>query len=255
MLPLPMSTRTELKRGLGQMGAEIGELAQIFEAKYRKRVCREIKYQLAAARFETALIRHALVCRKAGFRRDQPRWPKGSGREGGRWSGGPGSGTQFINNAPTGFSNIDSTTTTLAKTLAKIIDTLPKGRGPLYGIAVHTAFSLAVRFGNIPGIGFSDVETTWGGVNLRYGSLGSIRTDVILRNDVGDPIVIYDVKTGGARLTASRADELRQAAAPGSNIPVIELHLERGASVKALSASANYSLYIVTTLHGIGGVC
>jgi hypothetical protein len=30
--------------------------------------------------------------RKAGFKPDQPRWPKGSGEDGGRWSGGPGTG-------------------------------------------------------------------------------------------------------------------------------------------------------------------
>ncbi len=118
-------------------------------------------------------------------------------------------------------------------TLAKVIDTLPKGRGPIYGIAVHTAFSMAVRFGNFPGIGFSDVETTWGGVDLRYGSLGSVRTDVILRDDFGDPVAIYDVKTGGATLTSSRVQELRDAVAPGSDIPVIEIHIERGATVKA----------------------
>jgi hypothetical protein len=28
--------------------------------------------------------------RRAGFREDQPRWPKGSGEDGGRWSGGAG---------------------------------------------------------------------------------------------------------------------------------------------------------------------
>lgn len=47
-----------------------------------------IKYELAAVRFEVAVIRDALVCRKAGFRRDQPRWPQGTPGEpkpGGRW--------------------------------------------------------------------------------------------------------------------------------------------------------------------------
>ncbi len=32
--------------------------------------------------------------RKAGFRQDQPRWPRGSGDDSGRWSGGAGTGTQ-----------------------------------------------------------------------------------------------------------------------------------------------------------------
>lgn len=193
--------------------------------------------------------------RKAGYNDDQPRWPKGHGHDSGRWSGGPGSPTSFVNHAQTGVSTIDQTTEVLGKKLAKIIDTLPHGRGPLYGIAVHTVFGLAVRFGNIRGIGPKDVETTWGGVDERYGSLGSIRTDVILRNDVGDPIAIYDVKTGGARLTEARAQELRQAVAPGSRIPVIDLHLQRGATLKSMWAGANYSISVVTTLHNVRGGC
>jgi len=214
------------------------------------RTCRDVRYELAALRFEAGLIRHSHVCREAGFNEDQPRWPKGSGDDSGRWCGGAGGGTPFINNALTGISTIDRTTDTLGKQLAKVIDALPQGRGPLYGIAVHTAFGLAVRFGNIPGIGFDDVETTRGGIDLRYGSLGSIRTDVILRDDIGDPIAIYDVKTGGARLTAERAQELRDAVAPNSDIYVIELHLKRGASMKAFSSVANYPQYVAATMPG-----
>jgi hypothetical protein len=62
-------------------------------ARRRDRICQEVKYELAAARFETSLIAHALVCQKAGFREDQPRWPEGTPGEpkpGGRWSGGAG---------------------------------------------------------------------------------------------------------------------------------------------------------------------
>lgn len=245
-----LPNQTNPRRGFGHMRREISELAEILAARRHERTCRDVRYQLAALRFETALILHAHMCRKAGFREDQPRWPKGSGEDSGRWSGG--AETPFINNALTGISTIDRTTNTLGKTLAKVIDVLPKGQGPLYGIAVHTAFSLAVRFGNIPGIGFNDVETTWGGIDLRYGSLGSVRTDVILRNDIGDPIAIYDVKTGGARLTASRTQELRDAVAPNSDIYVIELHLGRGASMKAVSILTNYSQYVAATVHGIG---
>lgn len=185
--------------------------------------------------------------RKAGFNDDQPRDDRG------RWSGGPGTRTRFINNAQTGISTIDRTTQILGTKLAKVIDALPPGRGPLYGIAVHTSFGMGVRFGNIPGIGFKDVETTWGGVDLKYGSLGSIRTDVILRNDVGDPIAIYDVKTGGARLTEARVQELRQSVAPASRIPVIELHLQRGATLKSLYVSANHSILVAATLYDFRG--
>jgi hypothetical protein len=178
-------------------------------------------------------VKREFYARKAGFREDQPRWPKGCGEDSGRWCGGAAGQTQIINNARTGISTIDDATDALAGKLAKVIDVLPKGSGPLYGIAVHTAFGLSVRFGNIRGIGVGDVEHTWGG-DGRYGSLDSVRTDVILRNDIGEPIAIYDVKTGSARLSPARVQVLREAVAPGSNIPVIEMHIERGLSLKSL---------------------
>ena len=87
MLPILVSTRTDLKRGLGQMRREIDELGELLGARHRDRACREIKYQLAALRFETALIRHAHVCGKAGFNPDEPRIPAGN-PDGGQWTAG-----------------------------------------------------------------------------------------------------------------------------------------------------------------------
>ena len=98
--------------------------------------------------------------------------------------------------ALTGISTIDNTTKQLATTLARIKDSveyLPTLTPQGYGRAVHTAFAAAVRVQGLRGIAPSDVETTFGG--NRYGAKGSIRTDVVLRNDVGDVIAIYDVKT------------------------------------------------------------
>lgn len=209
----------------------------------------QMRFELVALRLALKRAASEYYAQKAGYSDDQPRWPKGSGDDSGRWSGGQGSGTRFVNNAQTGISTIDQTTDLLGRKLARVIDALPRGRGAIYGVTVHTAFGLSVRFGGIRGIGTGDVETTWGGMDLRYGSLGSIRTDVILRNDIGDPIAIYDVKTGGARLTAARVEELRTAVASGTRIPVIELHLQRGATLKSLFAAANHALAVAATLH------
>ena len=86
---LPASIATLLETGLRQIHNEICELKEMLASRRRDRVCRELKYELAALRFRTALIRYAYVSQKAGFRRDQPRWPKGAA-EGGQWSGGAG---------------------------------------------------------------------------------------------------------------------------------------------------------------------
>jgi hypothetical protein len=52
-----------------------------------------IKCEIAALRFQCTLLRryHELL-RKGGFKPDQPRWPKQSGENSGRWFGGAGTG-------------------------------------------------------------------------------------------------------------------------------------------------------------------
>lgn len=167
---------------------------------------------------------------KGNFNPLQPRWPVGSGTVSGRWSGRNGSAT-VTNTAQTGMSVIDNTTDDLIETLKNVVDFLPDGSGPIYGIAVHTVFGNLVRFGNFPGIGFGDVETTFGGTGI-YGAKDSIRTDVILKNEAGDPIAIYDVKTGNAELRSDRLRELRDKTGFAPNIPIIELHVIRGVRVK-----------------------
>lgn len=94
---------------------------------------------------------------------------------------------------------------------------------------MHVAFGTAVRFEGLPGIGPNDVEHSFGG---DYGEPGGIRTDVVLRNEAGDIMAIYDVKTGGARLTAARVPELREKTGVGPNVPIIEMSVLRGATLK-----------------------
>jgi hypothetical protein len=98
--------RADLKHGLGQMRREISELGEILETRHRERDCREIKYQLAAARFEAALIRHAYACRKADFNADQPRVPAGS-PEGGQWTAEGGSAGNATEVAPAPGETVD----------------------------------------------------------------------------------------------------------------------------------------------------
>jgi hypothetical protein len=142
--------------------------------------------------------------------------------------------------ALTGIENIDDTTKKLTATLATAVDQveyLPTMTPAQYGTAVHVTFALAVRIGDFPGIGFWDVETTFGPVGAEYGSKDSIRTDVILRNAAGDIVAIYDVKTLGAKLSPSRIRELRQKTGVGLDIPIFELQVTRGVRRKMAGSS------------------
>jgi hypothetical protein len=259
---LTNASRVALKQGFHQIRHEMGDLAEILMARRRDRVRREVKYQLAALRFETALIRQAYRGRKAGFNQNQPRVPAGT-QEGGRWtsdgSGVLGSpvmsdatpdpiipGAQYaqtsINidtSALTGISTIDDTTKQLANTLARVKDVveyLPTLSPQRYGTEVHTAFAAAVRAQNLPGIAPSDVETTFGGG--RYGAKDSVRTDVVLRNDVGDVIAIYDVKTGDKSIDPVRAARLRLKVGVGNEVPIFQMSFTDGITRKYAFFSA-----------------
>lgn len=211
-----------------------------------------LRWHLAAENVIESARRVALLL-KANFDPNQPRVPAGN-PDGGQWTrvgGSPGlpqettvevdrTGPLYAAteigidpSALTGMSTIDETTVSLARTLATVVDgvgVLPGAGAARYGTLVHTLFATAVRLGRFRGIGVFDVETTF--PDVRYGAAGSIRTDVILRNDVGDIIAIYDVKTGGAKLEPRRIRELRAKTGAGPNVPIIEMHIVRGVTLK-----------------------
>lgn len=226
-----------------------------------------VDLEIAISRFRSALAAEAalekfanfIAAYKANFDPNQPRVPAGNS-DGGQWTSidSPSSETnvEVVSTGPayaateisidasglTGISTIDETTIALAKTLAKVVDGLgiiPGMDAGRYGTLVHGVFATAVRLGNFRGIGPSDVETTFSlDPDAHYGSKGSIRTDVILRNDVGDIIAIYDVKTGTRGLSRSRGAELRAKTRTGPSVPIIELNLLRGVQLKYASVPA-----------------
>jgi hypothetical protein len=79
---------------------------------------------------------------------------------------------------------------------------------------------------------------------LRYGSKGTIRTDIVLRNELGEVIAIWDVKTGGAYLSVKRVVQLRAKTGADINVPVIEMHVLRGLSLKSHAAKGRYFWFI-----------
>ena len=102
--------------------------------------------------------------------------------------------------------------------------------GPaLYGTLVHLAFAADVRWQDIPGIGSDGVEQSFSfGDVVQYGTNGSIRTDVVLRDDNDEIIAVWDVKTGNAELTDARKQEIRDELNLSPNVPIMMLHISRG---------------------------
>ena len=153
----------------------------------------------------------------------------------------PAAATITYSTARTGIQKIDDTTDKLSKILVKTMDTMdiiPESTPSVYGMAVHRSFATAIKALDLPGIGRDGVEQTFSLTDaIHYGAEGSVRTDVALRNDDGEVVAIYDLKTGGARLSSGRAEELRAKTKSGPNVPVIELHFYRGSRLKHESFS------------------
>ena len=89
------------------------------------------------------------------------------------------------------------------------------------------------------------VEHTYPEQDTWYGKKGTIRTGIVLRNEVGEVVAIYDVKTGEAYLDKRRVEELRDKTRASLSVPVIEMHVKRGLSLKGQARLGGY-FWIIT---------
>ncbi|MCW5678061.1 MAG: phage portal protein [Xanthobacteraceae bacterium] len=189
----------------------------------------------------------------AKYSPDQPRAPAGSS-DGGQWTNGGGAGSSsgdeegdeellpdnalpvadiiFDGNPFVPDPKTNQTTIHLAEILSRVVDKIGVLPDTItardYGTRVHTQFARAVRDERIPGIGFFDVESSWGiEPDARYGARLSVRTDVVFRNESGDIIAIYDVKTGTTPMPLSRKRELHEKTRTDDSVPIIILRVAR----------------------------
>ncbi len=194
-----------------------------------------LAYAKAELRLSLAFVALQLLDIKAGFRRDQPRGCEG------RWCGGSGS-VAVLRKDKTGDPRIDAKTDEILDVSKEVVEDTEPGEGFLYGIEIHAKLAARLRELDLPGIGRHGVEQSFvAGDIVRHGLSGSMRTDVILRDGRtgAAPIrAIWDIKTGERGLSLSRVRALRAAAGVDDSVPVIEIHLLRGISVKSLISIA-----------------
>ncbi len=98
------------------------------------------------------------------------------------------------------------------------------GKGSAAGIRKHTEFQKIVDAKESSTlrteVSFKD------GMEVKRGTAGSVRLDVVEYDKKGTIINVYDLKTGTATLTSSRIDQIREAIGELaiSNVPVMEIH-------------------------------
>jgi hypothetical protein len=129
--------------------------------------------------------------------------------------------------ALTGISQIDDVTKKLLNILVDTSDRVGflSGSPQYYGIAIHSAFGVALKAEGLQGISPADIERSFDLPDGYNDVKDSVRPDVVLRDDAGDIIAIYDVKTGERGIDPWREDELRAATRVDATVPIIELRL------------------------------
>ena len=133
----------------------------------------------------------------------------------------------------TGNVFIDYTTEKLLDILDRVtkkIGSRPDLDPAGYGMLVHEEFAQEVKAAGLHGIAPDDVERTFGVTpNASRGAKDSVRPDAILRDDDGNIIAIYDVKTG-AGFSKITIIKYRQRTGSDAYVPLFELR-PRGVSV------------------------
>ena len=121
-------------------------------------------------------------------------------------------------NAITPVTNIGASSNPMAQlqTCANAANSSVSGSGPVAGTNKHTAFAQ-----NVNALGRNDLMTEVSykdGVQVPYGTGGSIRFDVMQFDKDGVPIAAWDFKTGSAMLTDARITEMQNKS--GLSIPI-----------------------------------
>lgn len=106
-----------------------------------------------------------------------------------------------------GRSSAASTDKVLTDVATKAADTVGPGKGGVHGTLVHSEFEQGVK-----ALGRSDLSTEVsykGGQVVPRGTPGSVRTDVV-QGTPANPTAVYDLKTGSAKLTPARTQQIQQ---------------------------------------------
>ncbi|WP_428267757.1 hypothetical protein [Haliangium sp.] len=113
-----------------------------------------------------------------------------------------------------------STIDLLTAAAARARKAVGPGRGHVHGTRVHTAFRAEV---DALGTNLTTEVSYLRGRRVTYGKKGSVRLDVV-EGPLDAPIAVFDLKTGGARLTPARIKEIRRHLPEEySHIPVVEI--------------------------------
>ena len=125
-----------------------------------------------------------------------------------------------------GLSSLSSSvskiaTSRLTNLASKIIGEAEEGSGAVYGTKIHSAFA---KLANGLKIGDNTIRTEVSyldGQIVKSDTKGSARIDAGLYNSKGELIEVFDLKTGGAKLTSKQVQHIQ--AQTRSQVTVTEI--------------------------------
>ena len=99
-------------------------------------------------------------------------------------------------------------------------DAVGAGSGGVYGTRVHTAFEKEIKaLGNA---NLSTEVSYKNGTPVSRGTNGSVRLDVV-EGPIRAPTIVFDLKTGSAKLTPARMNQIQQHVPGGTSVPIHEV--------------------------------
>jgi len=99
-------------------------------------------------------------------------------------------------------------------------DAVGAGSGGVYGTRVHTAFEKEIKaLGNA---NLSTEVSYKNGTPVSRGTNGSVRLDVV-EGPIRAPTNVFDLKTGSAKLTPARMNQIQQHVPGGTSVPIHEV--------------------------------
>ena len=121
-----------------------------------------------------------------------------------------GAGGKLIGNGVNCFSSVQSQATNQLNNIAsKVLTNMGPGKGSVYGTKVHSAFAKAANGLKIGDCTIRTEVSYLNGKVVAYGTKGSARIDAGLYNSKGELIQVFDLKTGGAKLTSEQVKHIQ----------------------------------------------
>ena len=112
-------------------------------------------------------------------------------------------------------------TNKLTNIASSVLKELGKGKGPVYGIKAHAAFAKAAQGLKVGKYTIKTEVSYLEGIIVKHGTKGSARIDAGLYDSKDNLIQVFDLKTGGAKLTEKQIQHIQNHTT--SKVPVTEI--------------------------------